>query len=105
MRKFHVPCNHERGVTVPDFHPLSLEEVCALLVAAPSCDSSRERSSIHIRLCQAIPGMTCPRPIDGPVAEKDDAMSALWVEWCESGFPDPPAMVRKIFEVIQRIAT
>jgi hypothetical protein len=60
-----------------DYHPLTEDEVKALLGmvnAEPDKRTIHQNTQItaqvQVRLAQAIPGMLCPRPVDGPVAKK-----------------------------------
>lgn len=90
MTQYHIPCDGLHAGTILDHYPLTTQEVIDLLeVARITKDNSgfnpqealQALSSIQIRLDQAIPGMTCPRPIDGPVAEKQRAFDEAYVEW------------------------
>jgi hypothetical protein len=94
--RLHLPCLHEVGQApadqeVPDYHPLVWEEVVYLLTVAAEASAVGDyqtASSVQVRLCQGIPGYTCPRQVEGPVLEMENAISALFVENYGRG-PDP----------------
>ena len=76
-----IPCPHDQAglscpvPTLPDYHPLSKEEVETLAEIAASTTDIAIYSRAVVRLCQGIPGMTCPRPADGDIAE-----ICTWIE-------------------------
>lgn len=88
---FEKPCQHhatqhENGQEHPDHHPLRREEVAELLtfMKLGAADAGLW-SKAAVRLCQAIPGMTCPRPINGAVARKHLKLENLLVSKAEEG--------------------
>lgn len=74
---------------VNDHHPLDNAELLKLLAEADSLalnEANVQRiSAIQCRLADAIPGMTCPRPVDGLVAERLADLDHLYVQAKESG--------------------
>lgn len=98
MPNYTIPCVHEtQGLPitekVADYHPLTVEELRELLTIA--------RSAIHdvqvdicCRIEQAIPGMTCPSPMLGPVAELDAELLRVYTDWSESSDPVESVMDR-----------
>lgn len=79
--KYHIECQHGTlDEPISDYHPLSKADVKRLLsIASQSCDG-QEIASIQVRLGQGIPGMQCPREIDGPVAEKLNQLDEYYVK-------------------------
>jgi hypothetical protein len=64
----NIPCPHETGAATrgepgPDYHPLTREEVTALLEVGCRAEHPRLREQVQVRLGQAIPGMECPWPL------------------------------------------
>ena len=101
-KQVHFACQHEtKNIltldTVPDFHPLSLREIEHLLKHARQNGNFQTRNSIKIRLCQAIPGYECPRPIEGIIVLREVQISRLYVDYVEQGFKiSPRQLARKI---------
>jgi hypothetical protein len=92
MTQYHIPCNHQHTGDVADHYPLTTQEVIDLLETARATkdhiyfnpmEGTRTIASIQVRLAQGIPGLTCPRQIDGPVAEKMNALDHAYVEWIQ----------------------
>jgi hypothetical protein len=92
FRKFSIECSHGTcEEPVPDHHPLLVAEVIDLLQTAIAIKDHaafnpyavNEIASIQVRLVQGIPGMECPRPIDGPVAERLNALEEAYVDWIQ----------------------
>lgn len=87
---FEVPCPHHGSnlsepEPLPDYHPLTKDEIARLLLRQENLIKTpgfmpREFYAIICRFSQAIKGMTCPRPIDGTVSDKDTALNRLLVE-------------------------
>jgi hypothetical protein len=77
-------CPHGRDRSISpesrqdDYNPLSFEELRELLEAA-SVGNWQDRARIQMRLTRAIPGMTCPRPTNGPAARKISLIDELYV--------------------------
>jgi len=71
MRDFEKHCPHEKipHPTHSDYHPLTEEEVIGLLDLMKDA-TDNDWSEALVRLTQAIPGMTCPRPGSGEVMRK-----------------------------------
>jgi hypothetical protein len=84
-----IPCQHETGQvtdphqTVPDYHPLTRDEIWQLLTLAAATSISL-RGKIQVRLYQGITGMTCPRPIEGSVAKRQSAVDVLYDLYVEN---------------------
>jgi hypothetical protein len=75
-----IPCPHDQagllcGLILPDYHPLTKAEVETLARAAVNATDIVDYSRAVLRLRQGIPGMTCPTPAEGEVAE-----ICTWVE-------------------------
>lgn len=81
--KYSIPCKHDTGevreARVDGYYPLTREEIAELLTAASKSTDPIEGASIQVRLVQGIKGMKYPRQIDGPVAERENEMSELYV--------------------------
>jgi hypothetical protein len=102
---FAVPCKHEAAGMphdgdVPDYEPLTLDQVAALLDAASSAGARgdwRTANRLHVRLSRALPGSTCPRQVDGPVAERETRLGSLFVDrYREGGTPELTGAVRAV---------
>lgn len=72
---FEIPCPHEAaGLNSHeelhiDHHPLTTEEIITLLEYVRTNKANAEvLAAAQIRLCQAIPGYTCPHAISGRAA-------------------------------------
>lgn len=87
----HPPeCGQEEH---PNSYPLTKGELIDLLDTAlawqdhagPDRESQTERTMalarIQGRLVQAIPGMICPYPLDGELAETKNAVDRAYVDW------------------------
>jgi len=80
-----IPCPH-RDILIPDsevapdHHPLNWDDVVQLMSWARLSYDCQCINQIHVRLVQGIPGMECPSPIDGPVAEKLFELDELFVD-------------------------
>jgi len=94
MRRFSVYCpycNGDAQEEVADYHPLSVQELVVLLQEAVTLKASREGnpyatnelSSIQKRLRQAIPGMVCPYPCFGPLAERLHNVNRVYIGWID----------------------
>lgn len=88
MSKYAIPCPYPHNETVPDYHPLTEEEILDLLNAARDAnqlsdysESVTTISDIQVRLNQGIVGIICPRPIDGPLAWRLNAVDSLYMEY------------------------
>lgn len=97
-------CSHEGG---QDYKPLTLPEVRELLemavVAHASTDDTvavRDVAKIQVRLGMAIQGMTCPHPINGPVAERKNAMDMLFVRTLQTKPAWLPERAEEIFALM-----
>lgn len=85
------------------YKPLTADEIIDLLREGK--DAARRGDTqlcvqCRIRLENGIPGMTDPRPLEGPVAEKQDEMDKLYEEWVQSDAsifgPELTAMANKM---------
>lgn len=96
-------CPHERGEVKPatakcaDHKPLTLAELEGLLQMAVTANC-QHRVRIQVRLNQAIPGMTCPRPINGVAAAKMGKIGKLYVA---TNPKDLPGKAREFWEIIK----
>jgi hypothetical protein len=70
-----------------------------LLKAATVADYQRQ-SRIQVRLNRAIPGMTCPRPIEGAVAQKMVRLDELYVSTLKINPKKLPEKASYIWEII-----
>jgi hypothetical protein len=100
-KNYSIPCAHESSnvptsQTVPDYHPLSYDEMRGLILTAFNDRSSA--ASIQCRLNQAIEGVVCPRQIDGPVAKKETEMGQAFVDSLRSG--DASGAINKIGKIL-----
>ena len=83
--KIDTRCKHERGKvhdyrkTVSDHRPLTRQKVSEILDEA--IRNRRDASKCQVRLTTGIPGMTCPRPIEGPVAKASTALDVAFVKF------------------------
>ena len=87
-KRVKIPCGHETGgipisQTVPDYHPLSWDELKSLIIMV--FNDLGTASDVQFRLGQAIPGHVCPHEIDGPVAKKQVELDQTFVEGIRSG--------------------
>lgn len=76
--EFWIPCPHGGsgfGTVFPDYHPLTDTEVTDIFEFATRTGDMVSYSQAVVRLVQGIPGMTCPVPTEGEVAE-----IMTWVE-------------------------
>lgn len=78
---FWIPCPHQSSTSdnsdavLPNYHPLAATEVTDIFEFATRSGDIVSYSQAVARLTQGIPGMTCPAPSEGEVA---DIMT--WVE-------------------------
>lgn len=91
---FDLPCPHAAGGipsdrTMPDYEPLTRDQVAALLDRAASAQGDAVAvAKLQVRLGQALPGNTCPRQAEGTVADREARLGALFVErYREGGTP------------------
>jgi len=95
--RYDLPCPHEQGHltlanddddwTYPNYHPLTRDDLAALLTRAQQTDNTFTAASIQVRLTQAIPGMVCPTPL----VDDDDpalAVAAQKAVWLDDAFVD-----------------
>lgn len=90
---FEIPCPHDTDpsissdVMLPNYHPLSREDIVNLLnFAKDHGGDGGALSKVMVRLSQGIPGMTYPHSIDDDVSEKSARLDQVFVNWCLSGF-------------------
>ena len=84
---------------VNDHTPINNAELLQLLAEADSLALTEQNcqrlNAIQCRLGDAIPGMTCPEPIEGPVASRNNELNRLYVEAKEAGkLLDPNVIAR-----------
>lgn len=98
-----IPCKHETGevkdssTTVADFHPLTEDEVGKLLSDSVNASVSVS-AGIQVRLNQAIPGMVCPRPVQGKVSDSMSKLDSLYVSEHRKG--NDPALRQRIMAIL-----
>lgn len=103
--EWEVPCPHEVDSSLPttvnasDHHPLTKDEITGILnFSKDHAGDGCLVSKAQVRLTQAIPGMTCPRPIDGSVAEKKNRLDEVFVRRFRLG--GTPDLVEAIWLII-----
>ena len=103
--KLDVRCLHESAgistdTTVPDFDPLTLQEVRDLLEMARGALKAgdwKTANRIQIRLCKAVPDSVCPHDIDNETwRRRTNKVSDLYLGWCQGTIKIPP--VEQIFK-------
>lgn len=80
--KIEHDCSNHSEVTIPDYYPLTKQEIAEMLQQAQEawqCKDNRTLFSIHCRLEQGIVGQECPKPDEGPVAEATSDLDELFV--------------------------
>ena len=93
--RYDLPCPHERTHPAndddvrqePNYHPLTRDDLVALLTRAQQTDNTFTAASIQVRLTQAIPGWVCPTPL----IDDDDpalAVAAQKAVWLDEAFVD-----------------
>jgi|SRR3989338_1247197 len=98
-----IRCPHCTGVVkdfaavVPDYYPLTREDITALLLQARLDGGSLFRT-VFVRLQQGIVGMVCPPPAHGPLAERSNRLLGLLIENFRRD-PTPDA-VERIFQIL-----
>jgi hypothetical protein len=89
---------------VDDHKPLNNTELLSLLAEADGLAeverNCQRLAQIQCRLGDAIPGMTCPNPIDSPVAEKLNELDSLYVEAKNAGKLLDPSVVSLFQELL-----
>lgn len=103
--KFERPCSHKvsnAGQALPDCHPLTRTEVRDLLNFA--MEAGQAAAAVHVRLGQAIPGTTCPRPdSDSTVGRKHTALNDAFVNghggYRTGGTPERVAAIAAILGI------
>ena len=88
---YHIRCDggHMPG-KISDHHPLTLADVRFLLQRGAEAYDNRgkfhpsDTSSVQVRLNQGIPGIVCPREIEGPVHDKEKVLNSTYVDWLQS---------------------
>ncbi len=91
----------QKVVHLPDHHPLTMKEVEDILNFA---GKNHRRRTITMRaqnrLFQGIPGMTCPRPVEGSVFQSLHKLGTLFIENCDQG--GVGWLVDEIMEVLEK---
>lgn len=108
--RIDIPCEHESSDVptsqkVNDHHPISWYELSSLINIAFNAKACARESrtlanivtGVHVRLIQAIPGLRCPRDIDGPAGKKEAQLNKAFVEGIRQGDQD---LARKIGDII-----
>lgn len=104
--KIDTSCPHERDKRKPtnasysDYKPLGIEKLKLLLTVAAGADWKLQ-AKIQVRLTQAIPGMTCPRPTSGPVAKKMVTLDRLYVDMLRSNPKELPGLVADFWRIVR----
>ena len=118
---FEIPCPHEEVVDktlpleeraekhsrmprLPDYHPLTKEEVAKFLDETFEVARTGQGGDIHkiyaiqIRLIQGIVGMTCPMPTCGEVHDKWQQVRSLHIEVIQNG--SNSAVVEQMYKIM-----
>ena len=89
---FKILCPHKADPsipsdrTLPDYHPISREEIAKLLnFARDHKEDVVAISGALVRLGQGIPGVTCPRSLDDDVARKNVELDQIFWDRYELG--------------------
>lgn len=92
---FEIPCPHANSavpssIAAKDHHPLSTQEIAELLdFARDHKGNGCAVAKVQIRLCQGIPGMTCPRPERNEAARRLARLTEIFMNrYEEGGTPD-----------------
>ena len=100
ITQYAIHCDGNHQGDSPDHYPLTVSEICAMLEAARFAkkwiksnpeEGTQQIANIQVRLGQGIPGMICPRPIDGEVADRLHDLDSAYVAWIQ----DPQTMFLK----------
>jgi hypothetical protein len=98
-----IPCPHmdqkfhSTLELLPNFHPLTKEEIRELLEEAKGKEG-QIIIQIFQRLVQGIKGMTCPQPLEGPLSEKVEKLSSIYLQSYKGGADEKK--VEEIFYVL-----
>jgi hypothetical protein len=98
------PATSTQAIRHIDAHcPLNNAGLLRLLAEADGLDpaeGNRQRlSAVLCRLMDAVPGVTVPLPIEGPVSDRLDELSELYLEAKISGKLLDPAVVARFQEL------
>lgn len=83
---------------VPDYHPLSMDELESLVTMAFNGDLTTA-NSVQYRLVQAIPGQVFPHDIKGPVPQKQYQLESIFVAAVKGG--DASGLVEKLATILE----
>lgn len=96
-------CSNHSEVTIPDYYPLTKQEIAELLQQAQEawqCKDDRTLFSIQRRLEQGIIGQQCPMPDEGPVDKATSDLDELFVSrkghWTDFG------LVEALYAIMQQ---
>jgi hypothetical protein len=100
---FEIPCGHgeddDETRKIPDHYPLDRRGIEDMLkLAQRHQDDFVTVTRIQIRLCKAIPGMTCPLPETGDIADRAYKLDAAFVNEYQRGAA--PDLVDRIAQII-----
>lgn len=84
LSKYEHRCDGKHEGEIAWHFPLTSAAVDELLRAAAT-GSTQTRASVQCCFANAIPGMTCPRPVDGPVAARLQRVEDLYVNDMRAG--------------------
>ena len=96
----HATSNAPFDARMPDYHPLTRDELRALLTMAVTAENPLT-SQIQVRLTQAIRGMVCPRPLDGDVAERENKIDSLYIETLNSNPRALPGLTDTFYSLME----
>lgn len=101
---FEIPDPHEgnpsvkTSVELPDYHPIKEAELSELLSMASLSRNPIIYAKVKVRLYQAIPGMTSPRPINGHAYNRMNELDTVFERGLEEGIlPILGSRIGKIF--------
>jgi len=104
--QYSIPCQHTTGEVqdwdqaVNDFHALSVAEITHLLEVARQSDT-KTINSIHVRLCQGIQGNMCPREIEGKVAEAENLIDRMYMDFIHDPEQDVNSVAQQLHNTMQ----
>lgn len=100
-KQYHIGRAHDadfepKWVTVPDYYPLTSDEIASLLLAAQGTSDAFEVWSIGMRLCQGIWGHTSAIALQSVLAYAVDRVLLLYQQNYHQGpFPELVAELRR----------
>ena len=82
-------CPHDKGAplneTHSDYLPIEAPEIAELMMTAIRSSDIALRSHAQTRLSKAIPGIECPRAIEGITSRKETLVGLLYLKELRTG--------------------